>query len=126
MAALYRRGRVVTPAPAIFATRESVNQPRSETVPDEILELGHHEFTQRVQEIEIAPFDGTGPLLRLCVSVEVHPSKPPGPGRHRGATTVAIRMDQAAARMLFAQIRETFQRMGWPLPPEAENQAERR
>ena len=84
---------------------------------DEILELGHHEFIQRVQEIEIEPLDKESPLLRLCASVEVHPSKPPGIGRHRGATTLAIRMDQAAARKLFRQIHETFQTMGWPLPP---------
>jgi hypothetical protein len=70
------------------------------------VKLGHHEFIQRVQEIEIAPLDGTGPLLRLCASVEAHPSEPPGPGRHRGATTLAIRMDQAAARTLVQQIFE--------------------
>ena len=91
-------------------------------MPDEILTLGHHEFIQRVHEIEIAPLNATGLLLRLCASVEVHPAVPPGPGMHQGATTLAIRMDQAAARMLFQQIRETFQRMGWQPPPEAEYQ----
>jgi hypothetical protein len=106
----------MTPAPA-FAILIGANQLRSETVPDEILKLGHHEFTQRVQDIEIAPLDGTGPLLRLCASVAVHPSEPPGPGKHRGATTLAIRMDQAAAMRLARQIHETFQRMGWSLPP---------
>ena len=110
----------IVPAFAILA---GANQPRSETVADEILKLGHHEFTQRVQDIEIAPLDGTGPLLRLCASVEVHPSEPPGPGRHRGATTLAIRMDPAAARTLFGQIHEIFQKMGCPLPSGAESQA---
>ena len=83
---------------------------------DEVLPLGHHEFIQRVQETSFEPLDSSGLLLRLCASVEVHPSEPPGPGRHRGATTLAIRMVQAAARTLFGQIRETFQRMGWPPP----------
>jgi hypothetical protein len=92
-------------------------------MPNEILSLGHHEFIQRVQDLEIAPLDGTGPLLRLCASVEIHSSVPPGPGRHRGATTLAIHLDQAVARMLFRQIRETFQKMGWSLPTERENQA---
>jgi hypothetical protein len=36
--------------------------------------------------------DRTGLWLRLCASVEVHSTEPPGPGRHRGATTLAIRM----------------------------------
>ena len=112
----------MTPAPA-FAILIGANQLRSETVPDEILKLGHHEFTQRVQDIEIAPLDGIGPLLRICASVEVHPSVPPGPGRHRGATTLAIRLDQSAARILFEQIRETFQKMGWSLPKEGETRA---
>ena len=39
-------------------------------MPDEILTLGHHEFIQRVQEIDISPLDTTGLLLRLCASVE--------------------------------------------------------
>jgi hypothetical protein len=92
-------------------------------MPDEILTLGHHEFIQRVQQIEISPLDGTGLLLRLCASVEAHSMEPPGPGRHRGATTVAIRMDRSAATTLFQQIREIFQKMGWPLPPEDASQA---
>ena len=86
-------------------------------MPDEILTLGHHEFIQRVQEIEISPLDRTGLLLRLCASVEVHSTEPRGPGRHRGATTLAIRMDRSAATALFQQIREIFQKMGWQLPP---------
>jgi hypothetical protein len=99
------------------------NQLRSEVMPDEILTLGHHEFIQRVQEIEIAPLDATGLLLRLCASVEVHSTEPPGPGRHRGATTLAIRMDRSAATALFQQIREIFQKMGWQLPPQDAGQA---
>ena len=92
-------------------------------MPDEILTLGHHEFIQRVQEIEISPLDRTGLLLRLCASVEVHSTEPPGPGRHRGATTLAIRMDRSAATALFQQIREIFQKMGWQLPPQDAGQA---
>jgi hypothetical protein len=99
------------------------NQLRSEVMPDEILTLGHHEFIQRVQEIEISPLDRTGLLLRLCASVEMHSTEPPGPGRHRGATTLAIRMDRSAATALFQQIREIFQKMGWPLPPQDAGQA---
>jgi hypothetical protein len=90
---------------------------------DEILELGHHEFIQRVREIEIEPLDGIGPLLRLYAEVEEHPAKPPGPGRHRGATTLAIRMDQVVARKLVQQIREIIHRMDWQLPLEDEPQA---
>ena len=48
-------------------------------MPDEILTLGHHEFIQRVQEIEIAPLNATGLLLRLCASVEVHSTEPSRP-----------------------------------------------
>ena len=39
---------------------------------------------------------------------------------HLPATTVAIHMDQSVAMVLFSQLRETFQTMGWPLPEEAE------
>jgi len=92
-------------------------------MPDEILTLGHHEFIQRVQEIEISPLDRTGLLLRLCASVEVQSTEPPGPGRHRGATTLAIRMDRSAATALFQQIREIFRKMGWQLPPQDAGQA---
>jgi hypothetical protein len=94
-------------------------------MPDEILTFGHHEFIQRVQEIEISPLDRTGLLVRLCASVEVHSTEPPGPGRHQGATTLAIRMDRSAATALFQQIREIFQKMGWPLPLQGAGQAER-
>lgn len=92
-------------------------------MPDEVLTLGHHELIQRVQEIEIAPLDATGLLLRLCASVEVHSTEPPGPGRHRGATTLAIRMDRVAAMTLYQQIRDIFQKMGWQLPPQGAGQA---
>jgi hypothetical protein len=90
-------------------------------VPDEIFELGHHEFVQRVQEFSIELLEGTGPLLRLVASVEPHPTKPPGPGRHRGATSLAIRMDRAVATELWRQIRDLFQTKGWRLPPGAGN-----
>jgi hypothetical protein len=86
-------------------------------MPDEILALGHHEFIQRVEDVSFDPFDANALLMRLCASVEAHPTVPPGPGRHRGATTLAIRMDQAVATTLFQQIRDLFRRMGWPLPP---------
>src|ERR1700730_9181068 len=109
----------MTPAHA-FAILIGANQLRSEVMPDEILTLGHHEFIQRVQEIEIAPLDGTGLLLRLCASVEVHSMEPPFPGRHPAATTLAIRRERAAATLLFQQIREIFQKMDWPLPPANE------
>jgi hypothetical protein len=89
----------------------------------EILELGHHEFIQRAQDLSIGLLDGTGPLLRLHASAEAHQSKPPGPGRHQGATTLAIRMDQAAAMMLFQQIRDLARTKDWPIAPEGEFQA---
>ena len=43
-------------------------------------------------------------------------SAPPGPGKHLWATTLAIRMDPAAAIALSEQIRALAQTMGWPLP----------
>jgi hypothetical protein len=105
----------MTPDPAV-AILEGANQPRSGAVPDEILSLGHHEFIQRVDDVSFDPLDASAILLRLCASVEAHPSLPPGPGRHRGATTLAIRMDRGVATTLFQQIRDLFLRMGWPLP----------
>jgi hypothetical protein len=86
-------------------------------MPNEILTLGHHEFTQRVQEIEVESLDGTGPLLRLYASVEAHISAPTGPGRHRGPPPWPSVWIQSAAMKLARQIHETFQRMDWPLPP---------
>lgn len=105
----------MTPAPAVAILRLP-HQTGSEAVPDEILKIGHHEFIQRAQPISFDPLDDSGILVRLCASVEVYPSEPPGPGRHQGATTLAIRMDRAAAMTLFQMIQETFLRMGWPLP----------
>ena len=90
-------------------------------MPDEILERGHHEFVQRIQKVSFGLLEEDGPLLRLGASVEPHPTKPPGPGRHRGATTLAIRMDRAVAIGLWQQIRDLFQTKGWPLPPEDAN-----
>jgi hypothetical protein len=108
----------MTPAPAV-AILEGANQPRREIVPQEILKLGHHEFIQRLQDVEIAPLDETGILLRFCASVEAHQAEPPGPGSHQGATTLAIRMDRAVAMELFRQLRELAETMGWPRLPEA-------
>ena len=68
------------------------NQLRSEVMPDEILTLGHHEFIQRVQEIEISPLDRTGLLLRLCASVEVHSTERPAPeGTEGPRATLSLR-----------------------------------
>jgi len=87
----------------------------------EILELGHHEFEQRVESFDIDLL-GDGSLVRLCIAVQAHPLKPPGPGRHRAATTLAIRMDQAAAIELLTKLRVFARKMDWPLPRE-QNQA---
>lgn len=106
----------MTPAPA-FAILRLPHLTGSEAVPDEILALGHHEFIQRVQDVEFLPLDDSDLLMRLCASVEAHPSIPPGPGMHQGATTLAIRMDRAAAMKLCQQIAEIAQRMGWQPPP---------
>lgn len=81
------------------------------------LDLGHHEIIQRVEFQQVVPLDDSGPLVRLCASVQAHPDVPAGPGRHLGATTLAIRMDQAAAISLVQQICETGRRMGWRMPP---------
>ncbi len=84
---------------------------------EEVFELGHHEFAQRIESTRVELMDGTGPLVRLVTAVQAHPTKPPGPGRHRGATTLAIRMDQVVAIELAAQIYKLARTMGWPLPP---------
>jgi hypothetical protein len=96
---------------------------RYPTPTHEILELGHHEFVQRIQEVSLGLLEETGPLLRLHASIEAHPTKPPGPGRHQGATTLAIRMDQSVATELFRQIRALARTKGWQLPPTNESPA---
>jgi hypothetical protein len=107
-------------AAAALRTALGANLCARHTLPlGEVLELGHHEFTQRVQQTSFDSLDSSGVLMRVSASVEAHPTEPPGPGRHQGATTLAIRMDQAVATELFRQIAETFRRMGWPLPPTA-------
>jgi hypothetical protein len=74
---------------------------------------------RRIVKQELA---GEGSALP-CIAVQAHPLKPPGPGRHRAATTLAIRMDQAAAIELLAKLRVFARKMDWPLPREHENQA---
>jgi hypothetical protein len=106
----------MTPAPAL-AILALPHDTGSEIMSDEVLKLGHHEFIQRVQEVSFDPIETSGVLVRLYAAVEAHSSEPPGPGRHRRATTLAIRMDRAVATMLFQQIYETFLRMDWPRPP---------
>ena len=86
------------------------------------LALGHHEIIQRVEFQEAMPLEDIGPTMRLCALVQVHSDVPPGPGRHQGATTLAIHMDQVAAISLVQQIYETGRRMGWQMPPQAGSQ----
>jgi hypothetical protein len=78
------------------------------------LPLGNHECMQRMVDLKVEPTDG--PLVRLTASVEPDHSAPPGPGKHLWATTLAIRMDPAAAIALSEQIRALARTMGWPLP----------
>lgn len=86
-----------------------------------ILPLGHHEMVQRMDDVDVELMDGV--LVKLVASVEAHPAAPPGPGKHRGATTLAIRMDRVVATLLAQRILELAQTMGWPLPPKGESQA---
>jgi hypothetical protein len=88
-----------------------------------ILPLGHHEILQRVEDFDVGLMEEVGPLVRLVASVEVRPEIPPGPGRHRGATTLAIRIDPKAAIELAEQIRVLARTMGWRLPREDGNPA---
>jgi hypothetical protein len=85
------------------------------------LSADHHEVGQRLVDLKVEVTDG--PLVRLVASIEPDSAKPPGPGKHRSATTLAIRMDRAAAIALSQQIRELARTMGWPLPPEGGRQA---
>jgi len=88
-----------------------------------ILPLGLTELMQPIAEvIDAAPLD-EGPLVRLLVALQVHPTIPPGPGRHPRATTLAIRMDEAVAIELFSKLRRLARSMDWQLPPEDETQA---
>jgi hypothetical protein len=81
-----------------------------------ILSLGHHEILQRVEDFDVGLLEDVGPLVRLVASVEARPEMPPGPGKHRGATTLAIRIDPKAAIDLAERIRVLARTMGWPLP----------
>ena len=79
------------------------------------LNLGHHDITQRLLDVEALPSEG-GPLVQLLASVEAHQDEPLGRGTRPGATTLAIRMDQSVATKLLGELRDVFQTMGWPLP----------
>jgi hypothetical protein len=74
----------------------------------------HHRIAQRVSNVRVNVIPGRE--VELVASIVPDPMIP-NPSR-LPATTVAIHMDQSAAMILFARLRETFQTMGWPLPPE--------
>ena len=74
----------------------------------------HHRITQSVTDVRVSIIPG--PEVELVASIVPDPTiRNPS---HLQATSVAIHMDQSAASVLFARLRETFQTIGWPLPPE--------
>ncbi len=79
----------------------------------------HHRIAQSVSNVRVNII--SGPEVELVASIVPDPMIP-NPS-HLPATSVAIHMDQSAATILFARLRETFQTMGWPLPAEDEHQA---
>jgi hypothetical protein len=76
----------------------------------------HHRIAQSVTDVRVKVI--SGPEVELVASIVPDPiiQNP----SHLQATSVAIHMDQSAATILFARLRETFQTMGWPLPVEGE------
>ena len=76
----------------------------------------HHRIAQSVTNVRVNVIPG--PEVELVASIVPDPMIP-NPS-HLPATSVAIHMDQSAAMILFARLRETFRTMGWPLPPEDE------
>jgi hypothetical protein len=77
----------------------------------------HHRIAQSVTNVRVSVI--AGPEVELVASIVPDPIiRNPS---HLQATSVAIHMDQAAAGVLFARLRETFQTRGWPLPPEGES-----
>jgi hypothetical protein len=79
----------------------------------------HHRIAQSVTNVRVNVIPG--PEVELVALIVPDPMIP-NPS-HLQATTVAIHMDQSAARTLFARLRETFLTMGWPLPSEDERRA---
>jgi hypothetical protein len=79
----------------------------------------HHRIAQSVSDVRVNVIHG--PEVELVASIVPDPMIP-NP-THVPATSVAIHMDQSAATILFARLRETFRTMGWPLPSEDEHQA---
>ena len=79
----------------------------------------HHRIAQSVTDVRVNIIHG--PEVELVASIVPDPMIP-NPS-HLQATSVAIHMDQSAATILFARLRETFRTTGWPLPSEDERQA---
>ncbi len=79
----------------------------------------HHRIAQRISDVRVNVI--SGPEVELVASIVPDPmiENP----THLPATSVAIHMDQSAATILFARLRETIQTMDWLLPSEDEHQA---
>jgi hypothetical protein len=73
-------------------------------------ELGHHIF-RSVTEAEVISEDA-GVRLDLAVSNHTALGRPAGPP----GTTVAIHMDEAAAKTILRQLYSLARSMDWPLP----------
>jgi len=56
-----------------------------------------------------------GPEIELVASILPDPNEQ-NP-LNLPATTVAMHMDRAVARILYLRLRDTFRSMDWPLPP---------
>ena len=74
----------------------------------------HTRYSQQVGNVEVS-LNGLSVELRASFSADATTPIP----ENQPDTSVAIHMDRSVAMTLFARLRETFQTMGWPLPPEA-------
>ncbi len=72
----------------------------------------HHRIVQKVGKINVSVTEDREVELDASFLPDPMVSAPAS----LMATTLAIHMDQSAAMELFSRLRETFQRMGWPLP----------
>lgn len=79
----------------------------------------HERIARKVGEFSVHVIDG--PEIELVASFLPEPEIQNS--AHLQATTRAIHMDPEVAAALFVSLRETFEAMGWPLPPEGAGQA---
>jgi len=78
------------------------------------LSPGLNEIPQRLEDFQVGLMEGEL-LVRIVATVRSHFGEPSGHGIPQPETTLAIRMDRAAAMMLAAKLRDLAQTMDWPL-----------